>query len=70
MCFGYTNQSASLPEVGQDIQPRPVRWLMVRVPRDSGIEIHLGEPGPPVHHPFGNANRILQPAKVAQEATS
>jgi hypothetical protein len=42
VCFGYANQSASLPEVGQDTQPRPVRWLTVRVLGDSGaVELKL-----------------------------
>src|SRR5664280_929380 len=115
-------------EVGQDIHQGSFRWLTVRVPGDSGIEIFLEEPGPPVHDeatavqlrelitkgamgslvfqaddvrglyetlkargvadftqeptehfygidmgvrdPFGNAIRILQPAKVAHEATA
>ena len=113
-------------EVGQDIHQGSFRWLTVRVPGDSGIEIFLEEPGPPLHDeataaqlrelitkgamgslvfqaddvrslyetlkargvtdftqeptehfygidmgvrdPFGNAIRILQPAKVAHEA--
>ena len=113
-------------EVGRDIHQGSFRWLTVRVPGDSGVEIFLEEPGPPVHDeataaqlrelitkgamgslvfqtddvrglyeilkargvsdftqeptehfygidmgvrdPFGNAIRILQPAKVAHEA--
>ena len=113
-------------EVAQDIKQGPFRWLTVRFPDDPGIEISLGEPGPPVHDeataeqlrelitkgamgslvihtddarglyetlkargvtdftqeptdhaygtdmgvrdPFGNAIRILQPAKAADDA--
>ena len=36
-------------EVGRDIHQGSFRWLTVRVPGDSGIEIFLEEPGPPVH---------------------
>jgi catechol 2,3-dioxygenase-like lactoylglutathione lyase family enzyme len=36
-------------EVAQDFQQGPVRWLTVRVPGDSGTEISLEQPGPPLH---------------------
>ena len=36
-------------EKAQDIHQGLFRWLTVRVPGDSGIEIFLEEPGPPVH---------------------
>jgi extradiol dioxygenase family protein len=36
-------------EKGQDIRNGPFRWLTVRVPGDSGTEIFLELPGPPVH---------------------
>ena len=36
-------------EVGQDIKQGPFRWLTVRFPGDSDVEIFLEEPGPPVH---------------------
>jgi len=35
-------------EKGQDIKQGSFRWLTVRVPGDSGTEIFLEEPGPPV----------------------
>ncbi len=115
-------------EVAQDFQQGPVRWLTVRVPGDSGTEIYLEEPGPPMQDeataaqlreliakgavgfiafqtddvrglyetlkargvtdfsheptehfygidmglrdPFGNAIRILQPAKIAHETSA
>jgi catechol 2,3-dioxygenase-like lactoylglutathione lyase family enzyme len=115
-------------EVGQDFKQGDYRWLTVRVPGDTGTEISLEKPGPPLHDeatgeqlrelitkgaltglvfqtddaralfetlkargvtdftqeptdhfygtdmgirdPFGNAIRILQPAKVAREATA
>jgi catechol 2,3-dioxygenase-like lactoylglutathione lyase family enzyme len=36
-------------EVGQDFKQGSYRWLTVRVPGDSGIEISLEQPGPPMH---------------------
>ncbi|MGH2358386.1 MAG: VOC family protein [Candidatus Limnocylindria bacterium] len=36
-------------EKAQDIKQGPFRWLTVRFPDSSGIEIFLEEPGPPVH---------------------
>lgn len=36
-------------EVASDIKQGPFRWLTVRVPGESGTEIFLEEPGPPVH---------------------
>ena len=115
-------------EVGSDFTQGDYRWLTVRVPGDSGVEISLEKPGPPLHDeatgaqlrelttkgamvglvfvtddaralfetlkargvtdftqeptdhfygtdmglrdPFGNAIRILERAKVAQEATA
>jgi len=36
-------------EVGQDIKQGSFRWLTVRAPGDTGVEIFLEEPGPPVH---------------------
>jgi catechol 2,3-dioxygenase-like lactoylglutathione lyase family enzyme len=35
-------------EVAQDFQQGPIRWLTVRVPGDTGTEIYLEKPGPPV----------------------
>ena len=36
-------------EKGQDIKQGDFRWLTVRVRGDSGTEIFLEKPGPPVH---------------------
>ena len=36
-------------EKGQDVKQGTFRWLTVRVPGDSGTEIFLEEPGPPLH---------------------
>ena len=36
-------------EKGQDIKQGSYRWLTVRVPGQSGIEISLEQPGPPLH---------------------
>jgi catechol 2,3-dioxygenase-like lactoylglutathione lyase family enzyme len=36
-------------EVGQDFKQGSYRWLTVRVPGDSGVEISLEQPGPPLH---------------------
>jgi catechol 2,3-dioxygenase-like lactoylglutathione lyase family enzyme len=37
-------------EVGSDVRQGTYRWLTVRVPGDpSATEIHLEEPGPPLH---------------------
>ncbi len=36
-------------EVGSDVKQGSFRWLTVRVPGDSGTEIQLLQPGPPVH---------------------
>ncbi|HEU5286928.1 MAG TPA: VOC family protein [Candidatus Limnocylindria bacterium] len=36
-------------EKGNDVKQGPFRWLTVRVPGDSGTEIFLEEPGPPLH---------------------
>jgi catechol 2,3-dioxygenase-like lactoylglutathione lyase family enzyme len=36
-------------EVGQDFTQGSYRWLTVRVPGDSGTEISLEQPGPPLH---------------------
>ena len=35
-------------EKSQDVKQGSYRWLTVRVPGDSGTEIHLEVPGPPV----------------------
>jgi catechol 2,3-dioxygenase-like lactoylglutathione lyase family enzyme len=35
-------------ELGQDIKQGDYRWLTVRVPGDTGVEISLEQPGPPV----------------------
>jgi catechol 2,3-dioxygenase-like lactoylglutathione lyase family enzyme len=36
-------------EVAEDIRQGPFRWLTVRFPGDTGVEIFLERPGPPVH---------------------
>ena len=36
-------------EKGQDIKQGAYRWLTVRVPGQTGIEISLEQPGPPLH---------------------
>jgi catechol 2,3-dioxygenase-like lactoylglutathione lyase family enzyme len=36
-------------EKGNDVRQGPFRWLTVRVPGDTGTEIFLEEPGPPLH---------------------
>ncbi|MEV4343984.1 VOC family protein [Actinoplanes sp. NPDC049596] len=36
-------------EKGNDVQEGSYRWLTVRVPGDSGTEISLEQPGPPLH---------------------
>lgn len=36
-------------EVGQDFKQGSYRWLTVRVPGDTDIDISLEEPGPPLH---------------------
>jgi catechol 2,3-dioxygenase-like lactoylglutathione lyase family enzyme len=36
-------------EVGSDVRQGSYRWLTVRVPGDSGTEISLEQPGPPLH---------------------
>ena len=36
-------------EVGQDLRQGSYRWLTVRVPGDTGIEVSLEQPGPPLH---------------------
>ncbi len=36
-------------EKGQDIKQGSYRWLTVRVPGQSGIDISLEQPGPPLH---------------------
>ena len=36
-------------EVAQDFQQGPVRWLTVRVPGNTGTEIYLERPAPPVY---------------------
>ncbi|MGI5143232.1 MULTISPECIES: VOC family protein [unclassified Streptomyces] len=36
-------------EKGNDVQQGDYRWLTVRVPGDSGTEISLEQPGPPLH---------------------
>ena len=36
-------------EVGNDIRQGSYRWLTVRVPGDTGTEISLEQPGPPLH---------------------
>ena len=41
----YVNQLGL--EVGNDFKQGTYRWLTVRVPGDTGIEIHLEQPGPP-----------------------
>jgi catechol 2,3-dioxygenase-like lactoylglutathione lyase family enzyme len=35
-------------EVGQDFNQGPVRWLTVKAPGDSVVEIYLEKPAPPV----------------------
>jgi uncharacterized glyoxalase superfamily protein PhnB len=34
---------------GSDVKQGPYRWLTVRVPDDSGVELSLEQPGPPIH---------------------
>ena len=36
-------------ELGQDFTQGSYRWLTVRVPGDTGPDISLEEPGPPLH---------------------
>jgi catechol 2,3-dioxygenase-like lactoylglutathione lyase family enzyme len=36
-------------EKGNDVKQGSYRWLTVRVPGDSGTEISLEQPGPPLH---------------------
>ena len=36
-------------EKGSDVKQGSYRWLTVRVPGDTGTEISLEQPGPPVH---------------------
>jgi catechol 2,3-dioxygenase-like lactoylglutathione lyase family enzyme len=36
-------------EVGSDFKRGSYRWLTVRVPGDSRVEISLEQPGPPLH---------------------
>ncbi|MFF3878775.1 VOC family protein [Streptomyces sp. NPDC001978] len=36
-------------EKGNDVQQGDYRWLTVRVPGNSGTEISLEQPGPPLH---------------------
>jgi catechol 2,3-dioxygenase-like lactoylglutathione lyase family enzyme len=36
-------------QVGQDFKQGAYRWLTVRVPGDSGTEVSLEQPGPPLH---------------------
>ena len=36
-------------EKGNDVKQGAYRWLTVRVPGDPNVEIHLEEPGPPLH---------------------
>ncbi|HEY7451786.1 MAG TPA: VOC family protein [Candidatus Limnocylindria bacterium] len=36
-------------EVARDLKQGPFRWLTVRVPGDSSVEVNLLQPGPPVH---------------------
>jgi uncharacterized glyoxalase superfamily protein PhnB len=36
-------------EKGSDVKQGPYRWLTVRVPGDTGIEMSLEQPGPPIH---------------------
>jgi catechol 2,3-dioxygenase-like lactoylglutathione lyase family enzyme len=36
-------------EVGSDFKQKDYRWLTVRVPGESGTEISLEQPGPPLH---------------------
>ena len=36
-------------EVGNDVRQGGYRWLTVRVPGESGTEISLEQPGPPLH---------------------
>ena len=36
-------------EKSNDVQQGPYRWLTVRIPGDSGTEISLEQPGPPLH---------------------
>lgn len=36
-------------EKAHDVEQGPFRWLTVRVPGDTGFEIQLLRPGPPVH---------------------
>jgi catechol 2,3-dioxygenase-like lactoylglutathione lyase family enzyme len=36
-------------EKGNDVQQGDYRWLTVRVPGESGTEISLEQPGPPLH---------------------
>lgn len=36
-------------EKGQDFTQGTYRWLTVRAPGDSGVEISLERPGPPLH---------------------
>jgi catechol 2,3-dioxygenase-like lactoylglutathione lyase family enzyme len=36
-------------EVGNDVRQGDYRWLTVRVPGDPATEIHLEQPGPPLH---------------------
>lgn len=36
-------------EVAQDFEQGPIRWLTVRVPGDTSLEIYLEKPGPPAH---------------------
>jgi catechol 2,3-dioxygenase-like lactoylglutathione lyase family enzyme len=36
-------------EVAEDIRQGPFRWLTVRFPGDTSVELFLERPGPPVH---------------------
>ena len=36
-------------EKGSDVRNGPFRWLTVKVPGDSGTELQLLQPGPPIH---------------------
>ncbi|MEP7361428.1 MAG: VOC family protein [Chloroflexota bacterium] len=36
-------------EVGSDVKQGEYRWLTVHVPGDTGVELSLEQPGPPIH---------------------
>ena len=62
-------------EKGSDVKQGDYRWLTVRVPGNTDVEINLEQPGPPLHDeepadPTTPANRSAMNVRLEQRRSS